>query len=292
MNQDREFEKYLQGHSGLSKLHAELPEVELPDHLDAAILAEAHRAVGARPGKPKRRWTIPLGLVATLFVAVMAGLQLPYMLKESDQVQQLKEERMAALNDKSAAERASVEPLARKIQEMDKAVAKQKSGMLRSEPAPGAAVSEMPASVIAPVHDAPREAAANESHQLDAMPLVASPAAPAPAMPAKRPELRERADAGNGMALSKEKKSVGRAEGLVSEPLQKRAAPAAKMATPHPAQLERGVKAEEANLSPADWLARIKRLKQEGKLEEAEKELAALRKRYPDFLVPEALELR
>ena len=111
MSQDREFEKYLEGKTDLSKLYAELPPVDFPKHLDAAILAEAHRAVSARPGaKPKRRWTIPLGMVATLFLAVMIALQLPAMLKDVEQTQQLKEERMAALMDKSTVEAASPAP--------------------------------------------------------------------------------------------------------------------------------------------------------------------------------------
>ena len=106
MSQDREFETYLQGKTDLSQLYADLPQVELPDHLDAAILAEAHRAVKSRPAaKPRRRWSIPLSMVASLFVVVMIGLQLPYMLKDAALPQPQEEERIAvAAMDKSMSE--------------------------------------------------------------------------------------------------------------------------------------------------------------------------------------------
>jgi hypothetical protein len=48
----------------------------------------------------------------------------------------------------------------------------------------------------------------------------------------------------------------------------------------------------EASMRPEDWLIRIRRLKQQGKLDEAKKELAAFKKRHPDYQIPEALEVR
>ncbi len=48
--------------------------------------------------------------------------------------------------------------------------------------------------------------------------------------------------------------------------------------------------ADTANLRPQDWLARIRQLKQQGKLDEARKELAAFRKHYPDYAVPADLK--
>ncbi len=43
---------------------------------------------------------------------------------------------------------------------------------------------------------------------------------------------------------------------------------------------------------PEDWLARIKQLKQQGRLDEARKELAAFRKRYPGRPVPKEIDLQ
>lgn len=272
MSQDRELEKYLDGKSEVSQLYADLPEVVLPDHLDAAILAEAHRAVGSRPGaKTKRRWTIPLGMVATLFVAVMIGLQLPYMLKDTALPQPQTEENVtAAAMDKITAERSSAAPEERKkSQEMARVKARPKSEISRGAAAP------MEAEVAAPA--------------TQNAPLLAPPS---PAVAAKRVEMRERADVDTGMALSKEKNAVGHAEGKLSGSIEQRKPAAAMMAAPAPAELERSLKDEggDTNLTPADWLVRIKRLKQEGKPEEAKKELAAFKKRYPDYRVPKELE--
>ena len=263
-----EFEQYLEGKSTLSQLYADLPEVELSDHLDAAILAEAHRAVGSRPGaKPRRRWAVPLSMVATLFVAVMIGLQLPYMLNDAAQPQHYNEEKVAALMDNSTAERSAAVPEERNnIQQMAKAVQ--------------AAVPEKPSS-----------------------PLLARPAVPAPspspAMATKGLELREHADIDKEVALAKEKKSSGHAQGYASDALEQRAPAAVRMAAPpQSVQLESTLshplkdESRDASLTAEDWLARIKRLKQQGRLEEAGKELAAFKKRYPDYPVPEALQLR
>ena len=292
----------------MSKLYAELPQVELPDHLDAAILAEAHRAVNSRPGaRPKRRWTIPLGLVASLIVAVMVGLQLPYMLKDAAQPQQLKEERMAALMDKNTTEPASPAPVeARESQLMEKV----KSGITLGKPAPreaeGATAGNTPARANAPVRAAPSESTSAESSRLGATSVivpspVAAPSplpAPAPVTASKRLELRVRGDIDSGAILSKEKKAFGHAEGYVSDSLEQRAPAAARTAVPQPVQADRPLRqpikeeASEASLRPEDWLIRIKRLKREGKPDEAKKDLAAFKKRYPDYPVPAEFEIR
>lgn len=301
MSQDREFDTYLQGKTDLSQSYADLPPVELPDHLDAAILAEAHRAVKSRPAaRPKRRWSIPLSMVASLIVAVMVGLQLPHMLKDAALPLPQEEQRIAAAAmDKSTGGLASPAPDERReIQPMARA----KSESTRGEPAPMAAQAEAAAKPDAPVLVAPKEtqtAGTQESGATSvvALPPVAAPS-PAPVRAAKRPDLRERAIADNGgMAASKEKKASSRAEDAVGDFSEQRAPAAAGASVPQPAQPDSSVQTfnedtNEASLSPEDWLARIQRLKQQGKLDEARKDLAAFKKRYPDYRVPEALELR
>lgn len=281
MSQDRELDKYLEGKSDLSQMYADMPEIELPNHLDAAILAEAHRVVGARPGaKPKRRWTIPLGMVATLFVAVMIGLQLPNMLNDVTSPQQYKEERAAAMMDKSMTERSSAAPeesmKARELAIMPT----EKSAGTRGNPAPMAAEAEVPAGQNAPILAAP------------------SVAVPTPAAAAKRMELRESADIDSGMARAKEKKFSGQAQDSMSDSQKPPAPAAATMAAPAPVQLNRSLtqslkdEASDASLTPEEWLVRIRRLKHEGKLDEAQKDLAAFRNHYPNFPVPKDLEVR
>jgi TolA-binding protein len=41
--------------------------------------------------------------------------------------------------------------------------------------------------------------------------------------------------------------------------------------------------------SPETWLADVRKLKAQGRTEEAERELAEFRKRYPDFRLPDDL---
>lgn len=273
MSQDRELEKYLAGNSELSKLYAELPEEKLPVHLDAAILAEAHRAAGARPGAvPKRRWTIPLGMVATLFVAVMIALQLPHMLKDAALPPMPQEGKSSVMMEKSMAERPLNAPEeSGKIHEMMKS----KSALTRSEPAPMAA-AEAPAKPGSPAH------------------AVVVPPAPSATAAAKRMELNRRADMDSRRSLSKEEKAVGHAAGSVSDALEQ-SMPAA---TPAPVQLNRALvqplkdETDTANLPPDDWLTRIKQLQKDGRLDEATKELAAFKKRYPEYPVPVSLEQR
>lgn len=266
MSQDRELENYLQGNSDLSQVYADAPPVEPLEHLDAAILAQAHRAVNARPGiRPKRRWAIPLGMVASLFAIVMIGLQLPYLLKEPMLLQAPPEANVTAAMDQAEAEQVSRAAAERgKLQ----AVAKPKSEITRNEPAKSAM----------------------EAYAPPAAPMAA---APAPAMAAKRIELRESAELPNAGALEKEQKAADVGTGDVSDALARRVPAAAVLVAPQTAQTAPALKNDEAikeDLPPEVWLARIKKLKQEGKQEEAMKELAAFRKRHPDFRVPAAFD--
>lgn len=327
MSQDREFEKYLEGKSAVSQLYAELPQVELPKHLDAAILAEAHRAVNARPGaRPKRRWALPLGMVATLFVAVMIDLQLPYLLQDAASPQYYREEKIAAMMDKGMAERSAAPEERKKVQEPDRIMPNAKSALEPVAPAPMAAEAETRARLNMPVRNAPSEAAGiaeaaiaplapvaqpaaksigamqkspvAESSQLGGTAVVASPSvaapAPAPAAAAKRFGVHESGDTPRGGALSKEKKAYAQPADNQSDSFEQRTPATASLSAPQPAKLDGALKDEtsEKKLTPEEWLVRIKMLKQEGKVEEVTKELAAFKKRYPEFVVPKDLEGR
>lgn len=262
MNQDRELDTYLQGKTEVSRLYADAPQIEPPDHLDAAILAEAHRAVNASPGaQPKRRWAIPLGMVASLFAVVMIGLQLPYLLQEPALQPAPLEAKVAASMDESA---AAPEPPAKQARSRSLAMDNAKSEIAANKPA---------AEAYAP---------------------PAAPMAAVPAPVARRSELREEAEIQSAGALAKEKKSNDVGGSNLTDALESLAPAAAVQASPSPVQLERALKkdeADKADMSPEDWLARIAKLKQEGKLEDAKKELAEFRKRYPDYPVPKALGL-
>ena len=59
--------------SGLDRLYHEVPRDEPPARLDAAILAAAHRAVGARPRPASERlraWRVPVSIAAVVVLSV------------------------------------------------------------------------------------------------------------------------------------------------------------------------------------------------------------------------------
>jgi len=287
MSKDHELDSYLKGKSALSQLYTELPAVDLPSHLDAAILAEAHRAVGSRPGATnKRRWTIPLGLVATLFVAVMVGLQLPYLLKDAGSPSQQKEERMNALMDQSRVEPPATAPVvSAKIQDAAQAIPKKNFEKQNLEFNRSAATS------IAAVAEAPSSAA---PAMIAPQPTVKSLVKPI--------ELNESAGAAREEKYLKKEKNSGYVGANNNEVQEKILAspvltPApSRSDTLKPAPLNRAIsqalkdEPTEVNLRPEDWLVRIQLLQKTGKHEEARKELVEFKKRHPNYPVPESME--
>ena len=70
----REFDRYLQGDSGLSRLYKQTATEQPPAELDAAILARARDEAGPRPRRGRRpfarTWFVPISLAAVLVLAV------------------------------------------------------------------------------------------------------------------------------------------------------------------------------------------------------------------------------
>lgn len=275
---DRAFDNYLQGDSALSRAYAELPEIKLPDHLDAAILAEAHRAVGAAPGgRKKYHWNFPLSMVATLFVVVMAGLILPDMLKDVAVTHDLQQSQPASLPETAPAEVAApvvatpmvADRLAKKVQ----------------EPLPLKAEIAVTKPIAETVRLPEKEVAVDKPVAARMAPSAA-PAAPAAQMlgaAAERMQAAEQMENAERKAASKEKRAVMAVERSKLEA----AAPAATMAASSALLDEAAAESPQAEA----WLQRIKKLQQEGKQEEAKKELAAFRKKYPDYVIPKELSL-
>ena len=100
------------------------------------------------------------------------------------------------------------------------------------------------------------------------------------------------------MSLSKDKKRSGHAEVIVGDAIEQRSPAPARLATTQATEkdrvLEQSLKSEStvASLHPEDWIKRIRKLKQEGKLEDFKRELAEFRKRNPDFTVPKDIDIR
>ncbi|HEY5993496.1 MAG TPA: hypothetical protein VIU46_02735 [Gallionellaceae bacterium] len=293
-DKDSEFEAYLQGKSSLSDVYGGLPQAKLPDHLDAAILAEAHRAVGARPGaKPGRSWVIPLSMAASLFVVVIIGMQLRYLLPGEVSPQAPRSEQSGPENQKAELPREADKlvtlnkGMAAPVQAEQKPARAPEGGLLDMAPAmPAPAAPPAPKKEAAAVQEAPQFRVSTSRPMAE----QAAPAAEAPA-PVVAEKVAQEEQAGKGAARMKAKSASSEADvdAYAPQPAPVEAIAAAPQATPaSEPQVAMGA-VSMANLRPADWLSRIKQLKQQGKLDEARKELAAFKKRYPDYKLPKEL---
>ena len=104
-----------------------------------------------------------------------------------------------------------------------------------------------------------------------------TPAAPAPAAPTSAPDSNIAAPAA-GVAAETERKRTD----------ETRAAPALQR-RPMAASRSAGNLQADVSETPDQWLARIARMRELGRDEEADKELARFRERYPEYRIPEAL---
>jgi hypothetical protein len=138
-----------------------------------------------------------------------------------------------------------------------------------SQPAPPAP-TEQKAFMEAPEARARRDA-----------PAAAAPAAPPP----RREEARRRAQE----AAVADRQASERAKAEAESSVAARSSAGAVAARPTPAPQAAQALAKLGQHSPEQWLLAIDDLKRQGKHEEAEKQLAEFRKRYPDYLIPEAI---
>lgn len=328
MSQDRELEDFLEGGSPLSEAYADLPEVKLPDHLDAAILAEAHRAVRARPGgKSHRSWVVPLSMAASLFVVVVLGVEFRHLLPVFTQPSPAPATPRATVSQTpgpEAADRLKVESnLATRANETPAQRAESSrqqdrfqhfaTGKQQAEPRPPAAQITSEPSLALPV-EAPMPKAKmsmRAAPSLREAPAPAEPAVPAtdnaakgkalnpPASMAPPKEERRRAmlqQAPAGRAAGDELPSAPPAASMSPMPeedheLAPEAAPAKERVQAEAVQPQSKKESEsEIVLPPKAWLKRIARLKREGKRQEARKELADFRKHYPKYRIPRSLQ--
>jgi len=290
MSQDRELEDYLKGSSPLSDAYAELQDIKLPDHLDAAILAEAHRAVHARPGgRPHRSWMVPLSMAASLFVVVVIGFQWRHLqpvftqpsptpppearspAPEQDESEIFKAAPNAATRDSEAPAGLTETP-------STQAQSRQFSGG-KQQAAPVLPRVPVSAEPAAPA----READAVKAEAVAPSPAMAPPpAAEAPMM--LQEEAPARRSSSSGMDRIETRQPAAGKPAMKQKRLR-----VAPEAIPESRMMQEGAAADE-RVSPEAWLKRIAKLKQQGKLPEARKELADFRKRYPEYHIPRAIE--
>jgi hypothetical protein len=269
-----------------------------PAELDARILAEAHRAVHARPQDAAQGagWTtrhrVPLSLAATVVIAVTVALMV-----EDDS-------RRAPEPDAPLAAPRSDAPWGSRA-----APPAAPSGVPREAPRPA---ESAPAPAAAARDDAPRRPAppdepsgrdrresANDgtlrAPRAAGAPLSSGSAAPAPAeaslqarppaaaasaLPAHGAEAGERAVDSRERSVESRERSVDVRERSAQE------------RPPRTSRDEAMAEGRRANAStapartPEAWLDDIRRLRAEGRTADAEAALGAFRRTYPDYALP------
>ncbi len=247
---DRELDAYLRGDSDLSRAYKEhAPELP-PPHVDAQILAEAHRADAASP-KPRTRgpfsgsWMVPASVTAVVVLAVSVAVLLPEGRPGYERQRDRFEDAAAPAPDAPAAE---------KLQQRE---SKQAPAASYAPPPPGALESESATAGAAQPKAsqvAPAEPVAPALEQRSLMKKESAPAAPTdfvqPDAARAGDSSRKRSDAPGGEGAAIEEGVAGRAR---SEVLM------------------------QANA----WLDRIEMMIARGELEAARASLAEFRRVYP-----------
>lgn len=252
---DRELDAYLRGDSDLSKAYKEHASELPPPHVDAQILAEAHRADAASP-KPRTRgpfsgsWMVPASVTAVVVLAVSVAVLLPEGRPGHERQRDHFEDAAAPAADAPAAER---------LQQRE---SKQAPAAPYAPPPPGALESE--AAIAGEAQPkasrvAPAEVVAPAPEQRSLMKKESAPAAPADLV---------QPDAARVGESARKRSDAPRGEG---------------------AAIEEGVagKANSEALMQADaWLDGIEMLIAGGELEAARASLAEFRRAYPRAEVP------
>ena len=230
--------------------------------LDQAILAAAQAVLIPPPVKrwSWQRWRTPLATAATLTLALALGLTI---------------DRQPSLTVETATPAKPAEP----------------------DASPATSVrTEAPKAVIAPPSaEAPsrREAKVAGANGRPAPSLVPSVSAEPPALQAKRSApVPVSPPAARDVAKAHDKESIKAIEIAPASRAENEARAASKRLAPAAVPLAEQAPAADATAgqlvpAPEVWLNEIRRLRQEGHPEEAARQLAEFRRRYPDYPLPE-----
>jgi hypothetical protein len=256
---------------------------EPPRELDARILAAAHRAVDARPSPVRRsfaqRWRVPVAIAATVVLSATVTL----MVYESDKTALVGER---GVRDKIQQEPASPAPESAARPASERATEpgrrETQTAPQKSSPPGTRGAARAPAVEGVLRQSRPREdesSSANEAKR-EVAPLSGEPAgpgvSPTPHAPPSGDEQRMLIEKHEAPAAAPAP-SLSRERALGDRPT---------------ARSERDTVSETAQpalQSPDDWLAEIRRLKQAGRIGEANRLLREFRDRFPDHPVPEDL---
>jgi Meckel syndrome type 1 protein len=244
----------------LDAAYRETPREEPAAALDARIRAAAHRAIDAHLESPRAqarrswasRWRLPLSVAATALIAVTLSVMV--------QEERGFESRIDAPVSAPALQRAPAPPEA-EAKRRDEAPA-----TLEKRQAP-ATSSETAAPPTRPERSQRKDNL--EPHNAGEGDRQSIPVAPAPAAAPMLREERSRPGTSDEVAPQ-----ISRDRGLADRPL------GAAREQPAPAAAAAPLR------TPERWLEDIRQLQVQGRNDEAAAELAELRRRYPDFVIP------
>jgi hypothetical protein len=262
-----------------------------PAHVDAAILAAAHRAVDSAPrGAHARatqpwRWWMPLAAAAVIAVVVIGVLPLaPTVLDDASRVAS---DTGTATQHDSARDRLerplpdTAAPRAHAPSEPSKVTRSMPATPSTSSAAPAlpdaTKASRPPASLAA-------EAPAKPASRLTPSPGAQGPANAAPSEPTLEAQRSQALAAPTNEAAASQSPSLESRAGETPAPMQQRAAAgqtSAPVTTPA-AEASRDVANGAPQPGSAEWIARLRALRDAGHSAEAERELRRFRAVFDD----------
>ena len=290
---------------------------EPPAHLDAAILAAAHREAGSRPRTPAsrfRNWRVPVSLAAVVVVSV----SLVALMREEGGDRLMQPDMPASgLPEPAVTPPRPQDPDPQVSPHPDAAARKRPMGervdRVPHEPASGSPPAAESAAEMAGKAAAQPEAGSQTrpTERALAKQLAEEGAASAERSASHRGELGAAAESSAGAPPTREAQPSAPARSKIDSDMRDRArregapvagsaAPATPRAAPAPVpstttkpgsgdpvtpELARLLKEHDA-LPPRDWIARIQELRRAGQTHLAEGMLAEFRRRFPSHPLP------
>lgn len=289
---------------GLARLYREAAQEEPPAHLDAAILAAAHRDIGVRPWATGsawlRSWRLPVSIAAVVLLSVSL---VTLMFDEGGDRLTAPPRRTPDSPAKASVDRESA-PLpaqpAETIPPATKAApamgtVETRQGAREAQPAESSSAKEAkraepvatPGAAPQPFPAAPQAAMA-ERRETESKPAPLrdmAPQPPAAAMDSPAPAGKSAADLARAPAVGEETPRAAAPAPL----MRNRAAPEAAASVARPAPQKSALIREYENRTPEKWLEKIAELRRDGKTAEADEMLAEFKKRFPEHPLPAAL---
>jgi hypothetical protein len=276
-----DLEEFLATRTALPPALQKHEQMEPPAHLDRLVLQQARAAIEPSPARKlmnRNRWFVPLTLAATIVLSFTIVLKIR---------QQTGDSPFAPMQGRVITEPASAkgetvpmdEPRLRQIPERE---LRREAVVPQLESAGALADAAVPSAepLSEEIRGAPKETdAASDTAAFEAQ-------ASRSAAPAAVAAAENRASGAQELAaVSRDEAEAG---GQAEARGEAKAGVSAVAAAPPPPAAPSVASVAKVQADPRTWLERIRRLRADGKMEEAERELQAFRKRYPDYAVESA----